>query len=98
MGGAENASDKRTVAVGCDQLPEPFHGKGRPPPRKVRGRLSCSARDAKSCEPEGPNVIPDDELYAQVERFVQVLEVNLLVDLGLDAATIRALHANAHPA
>jgi hypothetical protein len=43
-------------------------------------------------------VIPDDELYAQVERFVQVLEVNLLVDLGLDAATIRALHANAHPA
>jgi hypothetical protein len=45
----------------------------------------------------GPNVIPDADLYAHVERFIEVLEVNLLLDLGLDADEIPALHANAHP-
>jgi hypothetical protein len=45
----------------------------------------------------GPQVIPDADLYAHVERFIQVLEVNLLLDLGLAADAIRALHATAHP-
>jgi hypothetical protein len=43
----------KTVSVGCDRLPEAFHGKGRPPLRKGGGRLPGSARSAKSREPEG---------------------------------------------
>jgi hypothetical protein len=42
------------------------------------------------------NVIPNGELYEEVERLIQVLEVNLLLDLGLDKAEIPALRANAH--
>src|SRR5829696_7559841 len=44
----------KIVAMGCDQLPKGAHGKGAPPPRKGGGRLSGSARSAKSCKPEGP--------------------------------------------
>lgn len=43
------------------------------------------------------NVIPDADLYEHVERFIEVLEVNLLLDLGLDANETRALNATAHP-
>jgi hypothetical protein len=45
----------------------------------------------------GPNVIDDADLYDYVERFIEVLEVNLLLDLGVDAGTISALHRQAHP-
>jgi hypothetical protein len=44
----------KTVAVGCDQLPESFHGKSALPLRKGGSHLLRSARSAKSCEPEGP--------------------------------------------
>jgi hypothetical protein len=44
----------------------------------------------------GSNVIPDSELYEHVERLIEVLEVNLLLDLGVAPGDIPALHANAH--
>jgi hypothetical protein len=43
------------------------------------------------------DVIADADLYDRVERLIQVLEVNLLLDLGLDANDIARLHVNAHP-
>ena len=43
-----------------------------------------------------PNVIDDADLHDHVERFIEVLEVNLLLDLGVDAGDIRELHAQAH--
>jgi hypothetical protein len=49
----ERLKQAQTVATGCDQLPIGAHGKGALPPWYGGGRLSGSARSAKSCEPEG---------------------------------------------
>jgi hypothetical protein len=51
---AKAAQKARTVAVGCDQLPEAFHGKGAPPLRKGGGRLPRSAKSSKPSERDGP--------------------------------------------
>ena len=53
-GRQERLKQAKTVAAGCDRLPETFHGKDAPPPRKGGGRLTGSARSAKSREPEDP--------------------------------------------
>jgi hypothetical protein len=44
----------QNLAMGCDPLPLNLDGKGAPPLGKGGGRLSGSAENAKSCEPEGP--------------------------------------------
>jgi hypothetical protein len=45
----------------------------------------------------GEQVIAAEDLYERVERFIEVLEINLLVDIGLPPEEIVALHQNAHP-
>lgn len=68
-------------------------------PKNVFGNALVETRNQYTHQGEpGPKVIPDAELYEHVERFIEVLEVNLLLDLGLGADEIRALHAQAHPA
>lgn len=44
----------------------------------------------------GERALTDVDLHERVERLIEVLEVNLLLDLGLAADDIRALHAQAH--
>jgi hypothetical protein len=43
-----------------------------------------------------PNALEPDELHDRVERLIQVIEFNLLLDLGLDERHAAHLLANAH--
>jgi len=43
-----------------------------------------------------PNALAADELHGRVERLIQVIEYNLLLDLGLDDAHAAHLLASAH--
>jgi hypothetical protein len=55
--GPEAQEQAKTVAVGCDQLPETFHGKGHVDATSLllkRGSpYWLREKRAKSCEPEG---------------------------------------------
>jgi hypothetical protein len=58
-------------------------------PRNAFRNALVETRNQYSHQGEpGPNVIPDADLYAHVERLIEVLEVNLVLDLGLDADEI----------
>jgi hypothetical protein len=69
--GRKMLKQAKTAAAGCDRLPETVHGKGELP-RKGGGRLSGSARSAKSCEPEGPQDLTSRLLHAAASASTEI--------------------------
>jgi hypothetical protein len=66
------------------------------PNNVLRDQLVNTRNDLTHQNEPGEDALPFSELYDRVERLIQVIEINLMVDLGVSTKTISELVKGAH--